>query len=178
MRAHRQALQSLSQPLLRTAFVPDAAPARQSSPWRASSSASSITRSKTTGYSKTSPISFWRKPKPNNHFCGVGVDKHHRRTGMTKRIAILVLAMGMGIGLASRMTTVALAQGQDDKMQSDSKVQGDDKTQGDEKMKSDSMAGEKMDHNGKTMKKRKESSKKDSMSHDKVSDQDKMDHPQ
>ena len=97
---------------------------------------------------------------------------------MTKRIAILVLATGMGIGLASRVTTVALAQGQDDKMQSDSKVQGDDKTQGDEKMKSDSMAGEKMDHNGKTMKKRKESSKKDSMSHDKVSDQDKMDHPQ
>ena len=36
---------------------------------------------------------------------------------MTKRIAILVMAMGMSMGLANRLTTVALAQPQDDKMQ-------------------------------------------------------------
>ena len=37
---------------------------------------------------------------------------------MTKRIAILLMAMGMSMGLANRVTTIALAQPQDDKAQS------------------------------------------------------------
>jgi hypothetical protein len=99
---------------------------------------------------------------------------------MTKKIAILVMAMGMSVGLASH-APIALAQPQDDKMQSDSKMQGDDKMQsdakmqGDEKMKDDSMAGGKMEHGGKAAKKK---SKKDKMSHDKMGDQDKMSQPQ
>ena len=75
---------------------------------------------------------------------------------MTKGIAILVMVMGMSIGFASRVTRVTLAQAQDDKMQGD----------------------EKMDRNGEAMKKKNKSSKKDSMSHDKMGDDDKMGHPQ
>ena len=33
---------------------------------------------------------------------------------MTKRIAILVMAMGMSLGLVNRVTTIALAQAQDE----------------------------------------------------------------
>jgi hypothetical protein len=50
------------------AFELDLAPRRRSSPWHARSSASSITRWKTTGSSKTSPLSSWRQPRPNSHF--------------------------------------------------------------------------------------------------------------
>jgi pentapeptide MXKDX repeat protein len=85
---------------------------------------------------------------------------------MTRRIAILVTAIGMSIGLASRVTTNALAQPQDEKVRSD------------DKMKDDKMAGDKMEHNDKMAKKKKKSGKKDKMAHDKMSDQDKMDHPQ
>ncbi len=49
---------------------------------------------------------------------------------MTKRVAILVMAMGMSMGLAYRVTTIALAQPQDDKMK-------------DDKMKDDTMAKKK-----------------------------------
>ena len=35
---------------------------------------------------------------------------------MTKRMAILVMAMCMSMGLANRVTTIALAQPQDDKV--------------------------------------------------------------
>ena len=72
---------------------------------------------------------------------------------MTKRIAILVIAMGMSIGLANRVTTIALAQPQDDKMQSDGNMK-------DDKMKDDKMAGgkmgkmDKMDDQGKTEEKK------------------------
>jgi pentapeptide MXKDX repeat protein len=55
---------------------------------------------------------------------------------MTKRIAILVMAIGMSLGLANRVTTIALARPQDDKMQSDDKMKND-------KMKDDKMAGDK-----------------------------------
>jgi len=55
---------------------------------------------------------------------------------MTKRIAILVMAMGMSLGLANRVTKVGLAQPQDDKMQSDDKMK-------DDKMKDDKMEEQK-----------------------------------
>ena len=57
---------------------------------------------------------------------------------MTKRIGILVMAMGMSLGLANRVTTIALAQPQDDKMQSDDKMK-------DDKMKDDKMKDDKME---------------------------------
>ena len=82
---------------------------------------------------------------------------------MTKRIAILVMAMGMSMGLVNTVATTALAQPQDDKMKSDDKMK-------DDKMKDDKMAGDKKGKHGK------KSGKKDKMSHDdKMSDQGKMD---
>ena len=63
---------------------------------------------------------------------------------MTKRIAILVMALGMSVGFVKR-ATVAWARPQDNKMQSDDKMK-DDKMKGD-KMKDDKMDGQdKMDH--------------------------------
>jgi hypothetical protein len=86
-------------------------------------------------------------------------------TRMTKRIAILVMAMGMSVGLANRVTTISLAQSQDEKMQSDDKMK-------DDKMAGDKMAGDKKE------KAKKKSSKKDAMSHDdKMSDQGKAEQP-
>jgi hypothetical protein len=87
---------------------------------------------------------------------------------MTKRMAILVMAMGMSMGLANRVTTIALAQSQDEKMQSDDKMK-------DDKMKDDKMAGDKTA--SKSKKPKSKASKDDKMSHDKMSDQGKMDHP-
>jgi hypothetical protein len=46
---------------------------------------------------------------------------------MTRRIAILVLAMGMCLGLANRITTLSLAQSQEEKM-SGEKMEGKEKT--------------------------------------------------
>jgi pentapeptide MXKDX repeat protein len=103
------------------------------------------------GYDWHVGLELYRKSKPQKG-----------ATRMTKRIAILVMAMGMSMGLANRVTTIALAQSQDGKMQSD------------DKMKDDKMAGDKMagDKKGKTQKK---SSKKDAMSKDdKMSNDDKM----
>jgi pentapeptide MXKDX repeat protein len=77
---------------------------------------------------------------------------------MTKRIAILVMAMAICMGLANRVTTVALAQPQDDKMQSGDKMK-------DEKMKDDKMAGDKMG------KKKSKNHKKDKMKSDKMKDE-------
>ena len=45
---------------------------------------------------------------------------------MTKRIAVLVMAVGMSTGLANRATTIALAQSHDDKMKDD-KMKDQDK---------------------------------------------------
>jgi hypothetical protein len=96
---------------------------------------------------------------------------------MTKRIAILLMSIGMSIGLASRVTALALAQTQGDKMQSDDKMK-DDKMQGDDKMKDGKMAGDQMAGHDKMAKKKKKAARKDKMSGDKMSNQDKMDHPQ
>ena len=78
---------------------------------------------------------------------------------MTRRIAILVMAMGMSLGLAKRVTTIALARPQDDKMHSDDKMK-------DDKMAGDKMAGDKMS-------KKSKKHKKDKMADDKMKD-DKM----
>jgi hypothetical protein len=86
---------------------------------------------------------------------------------MTKRIAILVMAMCMVMGLAKRVTAVTLAQSHDDKMQSDDKMKDDGK-----------MAGDQMAGHDKMAKKKKKAAKKDKMSDGKMSDQDKVDHPQ
>lgn len=77
---------------------------------------------------------------------------------MTKRLAILLLAVGMCMGLAKNITTISFAKPQDDKMQ------GQDKG----KMDDSKMSGDKMDHKGKKKKSKKH--KKDKM--DKM---DKMD---
>ncbi len=74
---------------------------------------------------------------------------------MTKRIATLVMAMGMCMGLANSVTTVALAQSQDE-------------TQSDDKMKDDKMAGDKMKHHKMTKKGKKHKK-------DKMEDKGKMD---
>lgn len=79
---------------------------------------------------------------------------------MTKRLAILVLAVGMCMGLATQVTTYSIAQPQDDKMQ------GQDKG----KMDDSKMSGDKMDHKDK---KKSKKHKKDKM--DKMHKMDKMD---
>ena len=91
---------------------------------------------------------------------------------MTKRIAILVMAMGMSMGLANRLTTVALAQPQDEKMQSDEKMK-------DDKMAGDKMAGDTGDKKGKKKSNKIDKmSQDDKMSHDdKMSDQGKTEQP-
>jgi pentapeptide MXKDX repeat protein len=82
---------------------------------------------------------------------------------MTKRIAILVMAMGMCLGLANRVTTIALAQPQDDKMANDKMK--------DDKMKDEKMAGDKMGQK-KSKKQKKEKMSKDKMDHaDKMGEQ-------
>lgn len=79
---------------------------------------------------------------------------------MLKRIAIVLSGLCMAAGLAGSFSTTALAQPQDDKMQS--QASGD-------KMSSDKMAS-----HDKMAKKKKKSAKKDKMSSsDKMSDQSK-----
>ena len=78
---------------------------------------------------------------------------------MSKRIAILMLSLCMVAGIAGSFSTTAVAQPQDDKMQS--QASGD-------KMSSDKMA------TSDKSKKKKKSTKKDKMSSsDKMSDQSK-----
>jgi pentapeptide MXKDX repeat protein len=92
-------------------------------------------------------------------------EKQKGETGMTKRIVILAMALCMSVVLANRMTAVALAQSQDNKMESN------------DKMKDDKMAGhDKMAKKDKMHKKGKMSKSK--MKHDKMKKQDKMEQPQ
>ena len=83
---------------------------------------------------------------------------------MIKRITILAMALCMSMVVANRVTGVALAQPQDDKMQSGDKMS-------DQKMASH----DKMDTKAKKHKKDKMA--KDKMKHDKMQNQDKMDQP-
>jgi len=85
---------------------------------------------------------------------------------MTKRIAILAMAICMSVVLGNKVTGVALAQSQDNKMQSGDKMK-------DEKMAShDKMAKKK----SKMHKKDKMAKKK--MKGNKMKKKDKMDQPQ
>ena len=72
---------------------------------------------------------------------------------MTKRSAILMLAMGMCMGLATPVTTISVARPQDDKTQ----------TQDKDKVNHSKMSGGKMDHRDKMGKKKAKKHKKDEM---------------
>jgi hypothetical protein len=88
-------------------------------------------------------------------------------TMMTKRMLILVMAMGMSMALANSVLAIPLPQSQDQSMQSNDHRKNDH-------MKDHKMAGEHMKSHDKMAM----HSKKDQMKHDKMSHQDKMDHPQ
>jgi pentapeptide MXKDX repeat protein len=94
--------------------------------------------------------------------------KLQKEPSMTRRIAVLVMAMGMSLGIATRMATVAYASPQDDKMAGDKMKENKMK---DDKMKDDKIDGDKM--SAKKKAKKEKMHKKDKMAKDKMKN-DKM----